>query len=380
MPQAAANAFRLMRTTDGVIAEFGTAQAAEGAQAPTRIVVDHRVSFSLDTARRLLVWLEDALAPHAASLRSEQAKQLSPEAAARAIDPARGLIADGLRPSSAGDVTRLLSLVDALGGRPYCEQSFRMTDQALQLNRFLLSLDVAEIAGDALSKILALCDALSMPARLREWVIMAFPAARSLHVGHEDHADGPVYKIYLEHGLAPAQIVAARQRGAALVLHEACKWNPVTGLHVTGIYRLIPGLTASQITARLDGVLAAANGGMAIGGAAEAVRTVLALAASRVGAEHLQYLTVEEDGTARNSFDLNLYPARLRVADIQSALWRMAEHLRVPRGRWQVLYDEIKDRPLGHLAGGVHRDGRPFYNVYYGGMTSAPGAPMTRSL
>jgi hypothetical protein len=31
-----------------------------------------------------------------------------------------------------------------------------------------------------------------------------------------------------------------------------------------------------------------------------------------------------------------------------------------------VLYDQIKTRRFGHLAGGVHRNGKDFFNVYYG--------------
>ena len=69
---------------------------------------------------------------------------------------------------------------------------------------------------------------------------------------------------------------------------------------------------------------------------------------------------------ARRSFDLNLYNAKLQVKDMQPLLHRMREHFGVRPGQMQALYDQIKTKALGHLAGGVHRNGEDFFNVYYG--------------
>ena len=93
---------------------------------------------------------------------------------------------------------------------------------------------------------------------------------------------------------------------------------------------------------------------------------MLELAASRVAAEKLQYLEVHEPGNGRRSFDLNLYNAKLVVKDVQPQLQAMRERYGVRPGQFQALYDQIKGKVLGHLAGGVHRDGRDFFNVYYG--------------
>jgi hypothetical protein len=51
---------------------------------------------------------------------------------------------------------------------------------------------------------------------------------------------------------------------------------------------------------------------------------------------------------------------------MQHLLHRMREHFNVPPGRLQALYDQVKGKALGHLAGGVHRDGEDFFNIYYG--------------
>ena len=44
----------------------------------------------------------------------------------------------------------------------------------------------------------------------------------------------------------------------------------------------------------------------------------------------------------------------------------MREHFGVRPGQFQALYDQIKNKPLGHVAGGVHRNGKEFFNIYYG--------------
>jgi hypothetical protein len=86
----------------------------------------------------------------------------------------------------------------------------------------------------------------------------------------------------------------------------------------------------------------------------------------RANTEDLQYLEVQEDGNERKSFDLNFYDAGLLVKDLQPQLARMRDRFGIRPGQFQALYDQIKSQPAGHLAGGLHRNGKDFFNVYYG--------------
>src|SRR5262249_19651184 len=90
------------------------------------------------------------------------------------------------------------------------------------------------------------------------------------------------------------------------------------------------------------------------------------LATQRVGPGGVRYLEVTEEGNARRSFDLNLYPAGLTVGDVAPALSRIAAYFALPAGQWGSLFEPIRSRSLGHLAGGIHRAGDDFFNVYYG--------------
>jgi tryptophan halogenase len=144
-------------------------------------------------------------------------------------------------------------------------------------------------------------------------------------------------------------------------MHLAFKWDLVKGGGVTSRYLWYPHLPAAEIGQRLD--LIYQNGPAA---SATVARAVLQAATERGPAERLQYLEVEEPETSRRSFDLNLYNAQMHVRDIQSLLQRLREQYSIRPGQFQALYDQIKGMALGHLAGGVHRNGQDFFNVYYG--------------
>ena len=152
----------------------------------------------------------------------------------------------------------------------------------------------------------------------------------------------------------------AAERGDGTLLHLAFKWNVDSGAHVTTRYEWFPGLDAEGIAARLRSLYDDDGESLRI------ACDTLTLASARAGSGALQYLEVREPGTGRRSFDLNLYDAGLQVRDLQPLLLRMRDLHGIRPGQFQALYDQVKARALGHLAGGHHRDGRDFFNVYYG--------------
>ena len=146
-----------------------------------------------------------------------------------------------------------------------------------------------------------------------------------------------------------------------MLQHIAYKWDLLRDASVTTRYLWHPGLDAAGIEARMAQVYR--------DGPPESLdvaRSVLRLATERVAPEAIQYLDVEEEENGRRSFDLNIYNADLRVKDLHVLLLRMRAHFGIRPGQFQALYDQINVLPLGHLAGGIHRDGRDFFNLYYG--------------
>jgi tryptophan halogenase len=356
-----ADAFKISLEAGEVVVEFGQIVEPGSAASAAGVAVADRVILPLDIARRLAYGLNDCLKPHKAAILAEEAKVLPPSQAALVARPGQAPVRAPL--NEAGErAAQLLRLVGDLGVPYQYERSFRMCDRALLANRFLLTLDADNIPGNALARTLEICDKLRIPGSARESAEANFATAKCIHFGFESDDEAIVCKLYLERAVPPPEVQRARRDGQPALLHLALKWDPIKGTAVTTRYFWRPAFSAAEMEDRLAHVYR--DGPHA---SLELAKAVLDLTKGRVATEQLQYLEVEEAENARRSFDLNLYNARLRVSDMQHLLLhRMREHFNVRPGRLQALYDQIKDKALGHLAGGVHRDGEDFFNIYYG--------------
>jgi hypothetical protein len=76
------------------------------------------------------------------------------------------------------------------------------------------------------------------------------------------------------------------------------------------------------------------------------------------------YLEVSETGNPRQSFDVNLYKSGLSVADAASHLRGAAAHFGVAGERFEAVFGEMQQMPLGHIAAGCDRRGGEFLSVY----------------
>ena len=93
---------------------------------------------------------------------------------------------------------------------------------------------------------------------------------------------------------------------------------------------------------------------------------VLKVACKRIDPEEIEYLEVSEEDTPRRSFDLNLYNARLYLHELYPTLTRICRYYQVDEDKFEAFYHGVKMEAFGHLAGGIHRNGEGFFNVYYG--------------
>jgi hypothetical protein len=361
------DAFRLSLDANDIVMEFGNVLQPEATGGGAAVSVSDRVVMQVDTGRRLLHWLNQCVEQHAAALKADATKGLSPADAAAVARPGRAPI----RPpaSAAGERgAELLRLVGNLGVPHQYERSFRICDRTLLANRFLLTVDPNSISGERCGRTLEICDRLRIPQAARDAVVANFAMAQCIHFGFESDDDTILCKLYLERAVPEEEAARARAAREPVLLHLAFKWDLVKDISVTTRYLWYPGLSASGIEDRLAHVYR--DGPQA---SFEIARDALALTRDRVPAERLQYLEVEEAENGRRSFDLNLYDAQLQVKDMQHLLHRMRERFGVRPGRLQALYDQIKTKSLGHLAGGVHRSGEDFFNVYYGVVGLAGG-------
>jgi tryptophan halogenase len=256
----------------------------------------------------------------------------------------------------------MLAAVRDLGVPYQHERSFRVAPGRLQANRFLLSLDPADLGHDALARVTGVAAQLGLPAAAQAAAREHFDGTLCVHFGFEA-GDGAVRcKLYLERCVPAAESQAAAACGEPVLLHRAYKWDPACTDVVESQYHWFPGLDAEAIAARLRALYAGTGAGESLAIALD----TLALAAPRFAGGAPQYLEVSEPGNGRRSFDLNLYDAELMVGDLLPAQIRMRERHGIRPGQFQALVDQVRSRALGHLAGGVHREGEDFFNVYYG--------------
>jgi hypothetical protein len=277
-------------------------------------------------------------------------------------------VAGGVRPSKpapappqseTGDrAADLARMVAALGVPHQYERSFKIGPGTLLPDRFLLTVNARDIPHDPVERTLAICDHMHMPPAEREAAAAHFAMAKCVHFGSED--DCSVGKLYLERDVPADEARRARAGGQPALLGIAFKWNVAKAAAVTARYWWYPELSAAEIEERLERVYRDRLPVLF-----EIARDLLALTKTRMATEQVKYLEVEEEATARRSFDLGFYAARLQVKDMQPLLWRMSEHFGVSTSRLQALYDQVKLYPLGNFAGGVHRNGEDFFTVYY---------------
>lgn len=349
------DAFRVGADEGRVVLEFGRLVVPGAATADgVRVAVTDRVLLTPVAAERLLWTLRQAL------LRPRVDRQAL-GAGGDALAGPSGLGAAPVNlPSdpAAAAAARLLDLVTGLGVPRLHERSFRMSQGSLQSHRFLLSMNVSDLGVGACDRALDVARALGMPDAAAGEARAQFGTAHCVHFGFEAAAPSILCKLYLERLVPAPEAEAAAANGQAVLLHQAWKWD-TEGVAVRTRYDWFPGLDEAGIAQRLSRLFQSAGALVQAG----AVREVLALAASR--APSLQYLEVHEDG-GRHSFDLNLYPAELHLRDITPHLLRLRDVYGIRPGQFQALLDQVRPRVLGHLAGGVHRDGRDFINVYYG--------------
>jgi len=241
------------------------------------------------------------------------------------------------------------------------ERSVRLTEGALAANRFLLSLSRQSVKDDFAAAALRLGERIGMPEAFREVAKQHVGQARAVHLGFEGD-ERVLFKYYIEYDTA-AQAAGRETPDAPATLHLAFKWDTANPEHrVVSRYLLYPALSEAQILDRLSRIYRASGNEQSL----EIARSALEVACTRVDAESLQYLEVREDGNDRLSFDLNFYDAGLLVKDLQAPLVQMRQRFAIKPGQFQALYDQIKPQTAGHLAGGVHRNGKDFFNVYYG--------------
>jgi tryptophan halogenase len=239
------------------------------------------------------------------------------------------------------------------------EDSFKLLKPSrLLAHRFLAGVPLDVVDSRVL---LSLGDELGIPAVAREALAARLAAANAVFYGIEDRPQGPVFKMYLEFWDEARRLVRSSGGRAPVVLHWGVKWSADRPGHFEQAQYLCHPLLSTRDALRR---IAALYVGTAITGSGDSAQAIVRQAWKAAPEAALLYVEVEEDGNPRRSFDINLYPAALRVSDIAPALRDVANRFDIAADRFEPHLQRLAALPLGHLSGGLDRHGDEFLSVY----------------
>jgi hypothetical protein len=238
------------------------------------------------------------------------------------------------------------------------EDSFKLYHGGLLEDRVLLGARAGDLGDEAFVDIAA---ELGMPPGYRGLLLEHFADADMVLFGLEDREDGGVFKVYLEFWDRLKRRVLATGSAEPALLNLGVKWDSASGAHCRADYVCVPLLPVSGILGRLRHLYA----GQRTPGYELSECLIRQAAARSDPRASFVYLEVGEGGSARRSFDVNLYRADLRVADARPLVARLGEQYAIDGGRLDRLLGRVGERRLGHLSGGLDRHGRDYATIYY---------------
>ncbi len=256
-------------------------------------------------------------------------------------------------PESALRLVRLLDGVRAAG----FERSFKLLGNRLLTDRFVLGVRRADLSNERLAGV---CRSLDMPREMFERFKGALPEATQVLFGFEDGETTAVYKVYVEYWDRVLSTRPADGREPFLS-HKGFKWdaNDPSKSMVADYICTVHG-TWQAIDRGLDAYYGPVQcpSRTVIGEALRAAKT-------RLTPERVLYLEVTEPGNSRRSIDMALHAAGLPVQSIALSLEKAAKEYGIPERAFAPLLEAVTSCRLGHLAGGVDREGRDFLSIYY---------------
>lgn len=236
------------------------------------------------------------------------------------------------------------------------ERSVKITETGVFWNRFLVGIDANELARSAASVI---AQELSMPPDLTHKLARNFDSPSSVLLGFEEQAGVLTYRVYLEFW----EKVAAQARSgdaSPRLLNLGFKWN-VANPAETAVteYYCRPLLPLAKIRARVAELFRARESGL--GSAIDAIVLTAAKTMARPGFVYME----ATEHNARSSFDLNLYPANVSLAEVADEVATIASLLGRQTQDLAPYYQHYKYATVGHISGGYDRSGAAFFTLYF---------------
>jgi tryptophan halogenase len=252
------------------------------------------------------------------------------------------------------------------------ERSCKFSQGVLSRERLLMGQVRSQLAGTALDTAHSTLD---MPARATPSYEQDHQRANFVYFGFDGNANSLSYRIYLEFPVNLAhQYNPATGQMAKALLARGYKWDalkPQQDQYDVTDYWWHPKLTVDQIAQKLAALWSqqtdapAALSARSIDATKTLVGKIIDLARLRSNALDWQYLEATEPATSRHSFDLNVYQADLRLSEFAVELTAAGNAMGIAAADMAAFIRDAGTSTLGHVSGGLGRNGLPFLTVYY---------------
>lgn len=241
------------------------------------------------------------------------------------------------------------------------ERSAKFHQNRFETRRVLVSFAIGDIGIDALAEILMICRVMKAPERHLQSISRFFAVAAYVHFGFEYSGNTVVGKCYLE---LPPPAIAVASSGRLQFL--GFKWSMnATSIAVVTRYRMLKASDWNNLSA-----LMRAQTGSALQPVMRSLMTVICERESS-DCQTPAFLEIEEEGSDRKSFDLNVYDLNLVMSDLADSIQAAADMLNLDRNAVEHWLGSNTKSPIGHIATGLGRDQQSFFTIYYG-LSSTP--------
>ncbi len=326
-----------------------------------RVALETLVRMSPSTAKRLSLLLAGALQAHESQYGKIE-KQFSIH---ERLVPTKPISLPGFSSTKAAEsADRCLRFLDGLNVELAFEQSFKVKENVLLTKRFLFGFEKDRIGPNPNEGVLQLCEEIGMPPNLMAPFMAKLPEAGIVGFGFGENETTCIAKAYLEFDIRYYRAMNEKpDRPDPYLSHVGFKWDlsdPAKA--VVTEYTCYPTYTVEDMLETLSGGVYRDGGESPYG----MVKDILDQAESKAGEEKFLFLGVGEENTSRNSFDINIYGAGLKMKEISGELRDLFRFYAVAEEEFKPLLESIQDQTVGHIAGGVGRDGKSFVTIYYG--------------
>jgi len=240
------------------------------------------------------------------------------------------------------------------------ERSFKMAEKKLFGNRFLLGISRDEIQNE---KLLDVCEQMNMPGNYMDTFKKNLSDANIVLLGFEENEKTCVYKVYLEFWEKVKKEIHTKQnKKEPVLLYLGFKWDTQDNAkRAVSEYTCYPLLSVRNILKRISNIYDGCKDRTSF----EIVEDIINLASGRLINAAFIYLEVSEENYPRKSFDINLYKAGLQLEQLYLLLSKIRRHYSISPKEFNLLYDQVNTKLLGHLSGGIDREGKNFLTIYY---------------